>query len=378
MNSSLFLTNDFPPIIGGLATLYSRLCAAAPPDRLLVLAPRSRGSLVFDREQPYRIFRRWAPTGIHPIARVLQIGSFLVGTWRLIGGERVARMHLGHLYLGPIGLLMRRLHGTPYVIYLHGGDMAGYTRWRAVRGVVRTILRGAELVVVNSTFTRDSYKAMGFELPRVEILTMPVSLERFRPGLDVTPIRMRYGLDGAKVLLTVGRLVSRKGHDLVIKALPGVLESVGDVRYIIVGSGPEEERLKALARTMHCADRVIFTRSVSDEEVPLFYAACDVFVMPSRALPSRDGVEGFGIVFLEAGASGKPVVGGRSGGIGEAVVDGTTGVLVDPSNPNELGSTLINLLRNPAVAARMGSSGRARAAGFDSAWTRAAERIWTR
>lgn len=378
MKRSLFITNDFPPMIGGLATLYSRLCAAAPPDRVLVLVPRSRGSWSFDRKQPFRIFRRWAPTGIHPIARLIQVGSFLIRASRIIRRESVSRVHLGHLYLGPIGLVMRRLHRTPYIVYLHGGDMAGYTRWRAVQRVVRAVLQDAELVVVNSAFTRDSYRAMGFELPRVEILTMPVALDRFRPNLDVAPIRMRYELDGARVLLTVGRLVARKGHDLVIKALPGVLEAVGDVRYIIVGSGPEEERLRALSRAMNCVERVIFARSVSDEEVPLLYAACDVFVMPSRALPSRDGVEGFGIVFLEAGASGKPVVGGRSGGIGEAVLDGTTGVLVDPSNHGELETTLIRLLRNPAEAARLGESGRDRAAGFSSAWSQAAGRIWAK
>jgi phosphatidylinositol alpha-1,6-mannosyltransferase len=376
MNRSLFITNDFPPMLGGLATLYSRLCAAAPLDRVLVLAPGVRGGALFDQKQPYRILRRWAPTNIHPIVRLLQVGSLLVGALRAVPRERISRIHLGHLYLGPIGLVVKRLYKTPYIIYLHGGDMAGYTRWRTVRRVVGAILRSAELVVVNSAFTRDYYRGLGFDLPRVEILTMPVSLERFSPDLDVAPVRLRYGLDGARVLLTVGRLVARKGHDLVIKSLPRVVESVGDVRYIIVGSGPEEERLRALTQAMNCAERVIFARSVSDEEIPLLYAACDVFVMPSRALATRDGVEGFGIVFLEAGASGKPVVGGRSGGISEAVVDGTTGLLVDPFSTNELESTLITLLGDRGQAKRLGAEGRVRAERLESAWVQAVERIW--
>jgi phosphatidylinositol alpha-1,6-mannosyltransferase len=377
MNRSLFITNDFPPMLGGLATLYSRLCAAAPPERVVVLAPGVKGGALFDQKQPYRILRRWAPTNIHPIARLLQVGSLLAGALRAVPRERISRIQLGHLYLGPIALVVKRLYKTPYIIYLHGGDMAGYTRWSAVRWVVGAILRSAELVVVNSAFTRDYYRGMGFDLPRVEILTMPASLERFSPDLDVAPVLLRYRLDGAKILLTVGRLVARKGHDLVIKSLPRVVESVGDVRYIIVGSGPEEERLRALARAMNCTERVIFARSVSDEEIPLLYAACDVFVMPSRALAARDGVEGFGIVFLEAGASGKPVVGGRSGGISEAVVDGATGLLVDPSNANELQSTLITLLRDPVQANRLGAEGRVRAERLESAWEQAVERIWT-
>lgn len=372
----LFITNDFPPMIGGLATLYARLCAAVAHDQVLVLTPHARGDTLFDQRQPYRVVRSWAPTHIHPVARLVQIGILLVAASRIIRREDVTQVHLGHLHLGPIGLLLHRLHRTPYVLYLHGGEMAGYTRWRIVQGVVRAILRNAELLVVNSVFTRDYYRALGIELPRVEILTMPVPLGRFRPDLDASRTRARFGLNGAKVLLTVGRLIERKGHDLVIKTLPRVVEVIGEVRYIIAGAGPEEDRLRALARTMGCADRVIFAGTVSDEEVPLLYAACDVFVMPSRILTVRDGVEGFGIVFLEAGACGKPVVGGRSGGIGEAVADTVTGVLVDPLNVDELEHTLIKLLRDPAEASRLGASGRTRAERLASVWAETVERIW--
>lgn len=372
----LLISNDFPPMVGGLATLYAQLCATMPPDEVLVLAPRSRGHRLVDLKQPYRVVRKWAPTGIHPVARLLQVGILLVAASRIVRREGVTRIHIGHLYLGPIGLVLRRLNRTPYILYLHGGEMAGYMRLRVVQGVVRTIFRDAELVVVNSEFTRNYYRGLGIDLPRVEILKMPVPLDRFRPDLDPASVRVRYRLDGAKVLLTIGRLVARKGHDVVIQALPRVAEAVGEVRYVIAGAGPEEERLKALARTSGCANRVIFAGTVSDEEVPLLYAACDVFVMPSRALLSRDGIEGFGLVFLEAGASGKPVVGGRSGGVAEAVADGITGVLVDPADTQALTDALIHLLSHRAESRRLGMAGRRRAEALHTAWCATVERIW--
>jgi phosphatidylinositol alpha-1,6-mannosyltransferase len=205
---------------------------------------------------------------------------------------------------------------------------------------------------------------------------MGVDGERFRPDVNPRLIRDRYGLDGARVLLTVGRLVERKGHDVVIRALRRVSEAIGPVRYLIAGSGSEERRLRALAADLGCADEVIFIGHVSDEDLPPLYAACDVFVMPSRALQERDGIEGFGIVFLEAGASGKPVIGGRSGGITDAVLDGTTGVLVNPQDVEEIAEALIRLLRDREDAARMGEEGRRRAEALRLAWGTEVVRAW--
>src|SRR5262249_14775190 len=131
------------------------------------------------------------------------------------------------------------------------------------------------------------------------------------------------------VILTVGSLVERKGQDMIIRALPLIANAVPGVSYLIVGDGPYKANLKTLVTSMGLQDRVVFTGRVSDEELPEFYALSDVFAMPSRACLDSNDVEGFGMVFLEAGATGKPVVAGRSGGIEDAVVDGVTGLLVD-------------------------------------------------
>jgi len=373
---ALLVTQDFPPTPGGESTWYAAICAELPPDGVLVLAPRVPGDRAVDAALPYRVIRRWTPAWPYPLCRLLQIALFSAYAAKIVRRERVATVHVAHLYLGPVGAVLRRLCGTPYVLYLHGGEMAPFMRWRVVRGAVRAIIAGASRVVVNSAFTRRHYAALGVEHPRTEILTIGVDTERFRPDLDARGVRARHGLDGARVILTVGRLVERKGHDMVIRALARVRDAVGPVRYVIVGTGPEQARLASLARECGCAGDVVFVGRVADSELPQYYAACDVFVMPSRALPQRDGVEGFGIVFLEAGACGKPVVGGRSGGIADAVLDGQTGVLVDPTSVDDVAAALTRILLDRAENERLGRAGRSRAEQLELAWRETLRTTW--
>lgn len=372
----LLVTNDFPPMTGGVATWYARMCAFVPPEELQVLAPRLPGDKPFDASQPYRIIRRWAPVSSNPLARLIQILVLGFHAFAIVRRERIEVIHIGLLHLGPIGFAIHRLLHIPYVLYLHGGEMAVYLRFAPVRAVARAVVATARTVVVNSRFTRRQYEDLGMVNPRTEILTVSTDVERFRPDLDASWIRMKYGLDGAKIILTVGRLVQRKGHDVVLRALDRVAESVGNIRYLIVGSGPEETRLRDVARTLLSTDQVIFIGQATDDELPYLYAACDVFVMPSRALPVRDGVEGFGIVFLEAGACGKPVIGGRSGGMADAVDDGVTGILVNPTDVGEVANVLTRLLITPQEAVRLGMHGRQRAVTFERTWAQTLRRIW--
>lgn len=373
---ALLITNDFPPMTGGEATWYMRICASIPADRLTVLAPHMPGDRAFDVRQPYRIVRRRVPTSPHMLARLIQTMLLLAHALSIVRRERIRVIHLGHLYLGLIGLTLKRFRGVRFVIYLHGGEMAAYMRFRAVRTLVRAIVQQAHTVVANSRFTRSRYEEMGLSTSRTVVLTMGVDVARFHPHLDARQIRAKYRLDGAKVILTVGRVIERKGHDLVIRALGRVQQAVGHVRYLIAGSGPEEERLRSLARHLGCLEQVVFAGHVPDDELPHLYATCDVFIMPSRVLDQRDGVEGFGIAFLEAGACGKPVIGGDSGGIADAVIDGVTGVLVDPTNVDEVAAVLTRLLLNEQEARRLGTYGRCRAEALESAWVPTLRRIW--
>lgn len=373
---ALLITNDFPPMTGGEATWYSRVCAAVTPDKIVVLAPSLPGANAFDQHQAYRIVRRWAPVTRNPLGRLIQIVLFFLHGAGLVRRERVAAVHIGHLYLGLVGLGIKAATGTPYVLYLHGGEMAPYLRLPAIRRIVCAIVGHAAMVVVNSAYTQHQYESLGLSLSQVVTLTMGVDTRRFRPDVDGAEVRARYGLDGAKVILTVGRLVERKGHDMVIRALPRLQEAVGPVRYLIVGAGPEIDRLRTLARDLGCAATVVFTGRVREDELPQFYCASDIFAMPNRNVARRDGVEGFGIVFLEAGATGRPVIGGRAGGVADAVVDGTTGILVDAENERDVAAALTRLLRDPDECMRLGRAGRQRAEQLESAWALEVARLW--
>ena len=195
---------------------------------------------------------------------------------------------------------------------------------------------------------------------RIVALYGGVDAERFRPDLDGSPIRARYGLEGKRVLLSVGRLVERKGVDTVFKALPTVLERCPEARYLVVGEGPYRAFLERLAADLDLGGKVVFAGHVAQDDLPLVYAAADVFVMASRVIEANAEVEGFGLVFLEANACGKPVVGGRSGGVVDAVANGETGLLADPLNPEDVARALSALLCDPAYARRLGENGRRR------------------
>lgn len=373
---ALLITNDFPPTVGGIATWYERICATVPPECVFVLAPRMPGDLSFDTMQPYTIRRVRTPTSRHPLARVAQLAILCAYAVRTVLRERIDAIHIGQLHLGPIGLILKRLFKMPYVVYLHGGEMASYMGFAVVRAAARSLVQNARTMVVNSAYTLRHFEGLGVHHPHAVILTVSVQTNHFRPTVDAQGVRTRYGLDGQKVILTVARLDDYKGHDMVIQALPHVREAAGPLRYLIVGRGREERRLRLLANSLGCSQEVIFAGYVPESELPSVYAGCDVFVMPSRALPHGD-FEGFGIVFLEAGACGKPVIGGRSGGVPEAVIDGVTGVLVNPTDVGEIADALARILLDHHEAARLGAQGRLRAEKLESAWRATLVRIWS-
>jgi phosphatidylinositol alpha-1,6-mannosyltransferase len=231
------------------------------------------------------------------------------------------------------------------------------------RGWMTKTLGQSDFVVSVSEFTRDRVLAIS-GIPESKVLVFPngVDASRFRPGLEVKHLRVRLGLGGAKVILTLARVVERKGHDAVIRALPKVLQSVPNVKYLICGAWDKSYHLKLqrLIQSDGLQNHVLFTGYVAPAEAAAFYNLCDVFVMPSRELSAKGDTEGFGITFLEANACGKPVIGGRSGGVADAVADGKTGFLVDPENPDEIADRLILLLTRADLARKLGRQGRER------------------
>jgi phosphatidylinositol alpha-1,6-mannosyltransferase len=188
-----------------------------------------------------------------------------------------------------------------------------------------------------------------------------VDTDRFRPDVDGEPVRDRYGLFDRPLIVCVSRLVRRKGQDMLIRAMATIRRRVPDAVLLIAGDGPDRDRLRALADSDAPRHSVVFAGEVSDDDLPAVYAAADVFAMPCRSRFGGLEVEGFGIVFLEAAASGRAVVAGDSGGAAEAVVDGETGLVVDGRHVGAVAEATAALLQDPVRAEAMGKAGRARA-----------------
>lgn len=227
------------------------------------------------------------------------------------------------------------------------------------RQALRAIGAEADVVTYVSRYSRARLAAAFGPMAAFEYVPSGVDPARFRPDAAARDrIRRRYGLGGRPVVVCVSRLVPRKGQDALVRALPLLRSRVPDAALLLVGDGRYGERLRALARDVGVADHVVFTGAVPAEELPAHYVAGDVFSMPCRTRGAGLDVEGLGIVFLEAAASGLPVVAGRSGGAPETVREGVTGHVVDGRGTGEIASSLADLLARPARAAEMGAAGR--------------------
>lgn len=257
--------------------------------------------------------------------------------------------------LGEASLLLSLIFNIPYFVVAHGFDIRGSMRTRWSFLLMKQILGNSRCVLANSYYTQKEIKSFLLDA-NVAVVHPCVDLNRFLCNAltKVEPSVTR------KKVLSVGRLTENKGHANVIRALPIVLRSVPDILYQIVGIGPEEESLRALTQQLGLSEYVVFEGFVQEEKLSSYYFSCDVFVLASKDNIHTGDVEGFGIVFLEAGACAKPVIGPHSGGVPDAIVDGVTGILVDPNNSNEIADAIVRIVSNPDLAKRLGEHSRER------------------
>lgn len=224
-------------------------------------------------------------------------------------------------------------------------------------------LKKNDYVISVSHFTRNKILEMYPVDPR-KIIVFPngVDLSIFKPELETHSLKKKHNLTDEKIILTLARVVERKGHDKVIEAIPAVLKKIPNLKYIIAGSYENSyyNKLQHLIVDLKFTEVVIFTGYIHPNEIPDYYNLCDVYIMPSRELESSGDTEGFGITYLEANACGKPVIGGNSGGVSDAIVDGETGFLVNPTDVDEIANKLFLLLSDPELAQKLGKNGRDR------------------
>lgn len=364
MSRSILWVNDFPPVTSGIATYFVNIWRYLPSDRVVVIAPKMPGTAEIDRSLPFTVQRLTFPLGETGRAKGLKTLLTVIYCFMISLTQRPSRHHCGQvLSSGIAGLICKKLLRIPYVVYVYGSETirlgtSGLSRW-----LMRTILCESDWVIANSAYTAEEFRTFGVDEDRLRVIYPGVDPERFRPADPDGPLIERYGLEGKRVLLTVARLDERKGHDTVIHALASLMEDIPDLVYLIAGKGREEARLRQLSIDMGVGERVLFAGYVPDEDLPDYYNLCDIFVMPNRVTTDTvlaGDIEGFGITFVEAGACGKPVIAGRSGGAVEAVVDGETGLLVDSRSPEAVAEAIRCLLQDRTLADRLGEAGRRR------------------
>jgi len=360
MRKSILLTNDFPPVISGISTVFYNVWKYYDPAKTVVLTPYAHGWKEFD-----------SSAGVKP----LRYGTFLSGgAGKIVGMIRaslkilttilkdgVSEIHAGQiLSSGPIGYFFQIMFHIPCFLWVYGGETTKvYQRSMCEKKLVDFLLRESRYLVTNSPAVTEEFLNYGIPEERIIEIIPAVDPDFFTPG-DEDALAGELGIKGKKVLLTVSRLTPRKGHDLVLKAIKEIGDK-HDLHYVIVGGGEDKERLMQMANDLGISERITFTGKVSDERLPAYYRLCDVYVMPNREIAgSTDSVEGFGISFIEANACGKPSIAGRSGGTGEAVSEGVSGYIVNPEDPAELVQKLDYLFENPDVRGKMGKDGRER------------------
>jgi phosphatidylinositol alpha-1,6-mannosyltransferase len=350
------VTNDFPPRPGGIQSYLHALASRLPRHELVVYAPawvsKDGSHPEFDAAQPFQVVR-------HPGTLMLPTPAVARRAGEIIRAERCDSVWFGAA--APLALLAPRLRdaGADRIVASTHGHEVGWSMLPIGRQALRRIGTTTDAVTYVSRYTRSRLAAAFGPMAALEHLPSGVDTDQFRPDrLARKEIRERYGLGDRPVVVCVSRLWPRKGQDMLIRALPLIHRHVPDAALLLVGGGPYHGRLEALAGQLGVAEHVVFTGRVPWDELPAHYAAGDVFAMPCRTHGRGLDVEGLGIVYLEASASGLPVVAGRSGGAPETVQPGVTGHVVDGREIDQIVDTVGGLLGDPDRAATMGEAGR--------------------
>jgi phosphatidylinositol alpha-1,6-mannosyltransferase len=347
---TLIVTNDFPPRQGGIQSFVHALATRLPTGTVTVYASAWKGAAEFDTQQPFPVIR-------HPTSLMLPVP----GVARRAAA--IAREHGCDSVLfgaaAPLGLITPALRkaGVTRAVALTHGHEAGWATLPGARTVLRRIGDEVDVVTYLGEYTRVrlaralSPAAAG----RMVRLAPGVDVTFFRPGAGGAAVRERLGLTSRPVVACVSRMVPRKGQDTLIKAWPAVRAQVSGAVLLLVGDGPYAPALKRLAHRLSVSDDVVFTGPVPWPELPSYYDAANVFAMPCRTRRAGLDVEGLGIVYLEASATGLPVIGGDSGGAPDAILAGESGYVVN--DVPGAATRIIELLHDPARAKAMGDKG---------------------
>lgn len=349
MRKCLLVTIDYPPQRGGVATYWERVTASMPIDQWEVLTSiRAKG----ETDVVGLVYRK-------PLLGILIWPRWLRGVWTTYAAYRSTRSELivaaQVLPVGAMAYVLHKLFRIPYIVQVYGMDLALAKQHPRKARLAKRVLGAAKSVIANSEATAQLLTDFSVPKERVTIV-YPVPSKPMHDTNRIEQLRLEHELQGKRVVLTVGRLVERKGQDKTLEALAILSQSIKDLVYVIVGDGPHRQYLEQQADTLGV--KTLFLGEVSNADRDAWLHLCDVFVMPSRSLPGD--MEGFGMVFLEAAACAKAVVAGNSGGVSEAVMDKQTGLLVDPNSVTEISDAMKRLLNDTMLTKQLGEQAQKR------------------
>jgi phosphatidylinositol alpha-1,6-mannosyltransferase len=353
----LCITNDFGPRAGGIETFIIGLIERLPKNSVVVYTSSQSGSAEFDT--------KWSENfGVEVIRDRSKI---LLPTYRVSKNLRslLQQREISTVFFGaaaPLGLLSQSLRkaGAEKIVAITHGHEVWWAKLWPFSWAIKRIGNGVDVLTYLGDYTR---RAISAALPassqeKMVRLAPGIDIEHFSPAKKNPRIRHELGLDDKKVIVSVGRLVHRKGQDFLIDALPLISQKIPNVHLLLVGEGPYRAELEKRSVALSVRDRITFIGRVQHSELPAYICAGDIFAMPSRSRLAGLEVEGLGIVYLEASACGLPVIGGTSGGAPDAVLEGETGFSVDGTSAPAIAEAAIRLLEDAQYSAQLGDQGR--------------------
>jgi phosphatidylinositol alpha-1,6-mannosyltransferase len=347
---TLVLTGHLAPRRGGVESFTEQLARRLPAESVVMMAPEMPGCAVSDATLPWEVIR-------YPGRLVTSPGlAMRVSAVARSRGIQAAWI-TSAMPLGLLAIPLRRAGVASLVISTHGMEV-GWASVPPAALMMRAVARRVELVTYLGDITHDGLRPALPTATATMRLTGGVDTDRFTPGARAVGIRRRLGWEANPIVVSASRLVPRKGQDVLLQAWPEICRRHGDARLLIVGEGRRRSDLERAAAGLIRPDEVHFAGSVSDDLLPAYLAAGDVFALPCRDMWHGLQVEGLGLSILEASAVGLPVVVGRSGGTPDAVLDGVTGQLVDGSSATGVAAAVGDLLNDPDRARLMGAAGR--------------------
>lgn len=347
---TLLFTLEYPPFKGGVANYYENLVKHWPdPDNIFVMVNSEKRIIDKKVTQCCLISKFIYPKWITSIFKLFY--------YILI--NKIDHVLVGHLLpLGTVTFIVSRFTGIRYTVIIHGMDFAFAIRRNRKRFLTKLILKNSQKIICSNNFVADMVKDFVGEaaVSKVQVVNPGINNDFILNDVLVKKIKKEYDLEDKTVLLSVGRLVKRKGFDKVVEVMSDVNKAVPNLKYVLAGKGPDEDYIKKCQKVG--AD-ILYLDNLPEEEKWAWLALCDIFIMPSRNI--NGDFEGFGIVYLEANLAGKPVIGGNSGGVADAIRGAYSGILVDSENAESIKEAIISLATNKELCQKLGAQGQRRA-----------------